>query len=573
MKKLALVFKKHKHWFILIVVVTLSFFAALWISYDRVRPTVGRVRYEKVCDDYAKTSLPLSADTVITQQLSIPKGTELFGVRMKFTSFDETSSGMLRIELCERDGKKRTVATAELDAASLKEDHFAEFLFDKPLSKSRAVGLYALNIIFEGTSGEKGLVLWRSDGTAAGFSCSQQGGEDGTLVLQLATGIVDSGLFGAYWTVAAFAIAGVALLYVLLFIRHAKVHNIFAVAAAVFGLCFCFLTPPLCAPDEAVHYKTSYFYSSKLLGEPTLADGGMVMRECDAPAMTEERREIRDHSVWGYQEVYQNLTARPSEDDENVTVPANIALGIFPVLYVPQTLGISLARALGAGGTMTQLFGRLGNLAAYIGLVWFAIKSIPLGKTVLAVIALFPMSLQIAASMCYDALLIGIAFAFLALCFKCAYCKDRPTWQDIAALAVFAVMLAPSKGIYLPIVALALIVAPRLFKNKKNGMIVICALVAVAVVVWLAFNGQSILYEITGSRAQSTVYTDAELGALRPNGEAILNYTLGYIMARPDMAIELVVRTLQTNLPIYLQGLVGGRLGELILVNIEVNWV
>ena len=564
-------YDKYKLWLALALFVALAVFAAKWIAFDVVEPSLGRVGYEKVCDDYGELSAPLIGDEV-RQTLTISPGTPLYGVRFKHSSGGETSSGTLRVALLSESGE--TLRTAQLDASQLREDHFVEAVFDEPVAAEKYTARYILAISLEGASEGDPLALWRSRGQAAGYPGEQGGVPCGTLVLQFADERVSGGLLGAFWAIALFVIIGLALVFWLLFIKRVKLHIAFAVCAAVLGVAFAFVTPPLGAPDEDVHYATAYEYASGLLGEDKRAsDGGLLMRACDKPRFNEAGRVAREYDAFAYSRFFENLTGAKAHDSEPVSVSVRSAYTIFKVLYAPQTLGISLARLCSMGGAATQLMGRLFNLAAYIALATYAVKKAPFGRAVFAVVALFPMSLQIAASMCYDALVLGMAFAFVSLALSCAYKEGRPTVVELALLGVLALLLAPSKGIYLPMVALVLIVAPKLFKNTKKGFAVMAAVVVAAGALWLAINGRSVLYEISGERAEVLTLTNEQLAETRPNGDAKHDYTFGYILARPDEAAILALRTLQKSVPLYLQGVVGGRLGEQILVNIEINWV
>lgn len=60
------------------------------------------------------------------------------------------------------------------------------------------------------------------------------------------------------------------------------------------------------------------------------------------------------------------------------------------------------------------IIGRLFNLAAYILLVWLAIKIARQGKWVYTVAGLFPMAIHQAASLSSDAVNIGLVFIVIA---------------------------------------------------------------------------------------------------------------------------------------------------------------
>ncbi|MDO4566203.1 MAG: DUF2142 domain-containing protein, partial [Oscillospiraceae bacterium] len=551
------------HWLALALLAGLLLLAAKWIEFDCVRPAVGRLSYEIVCDDYGEAYALQSGESLV-QTLTIEPGTKLCGVRFKHTASGGSLSGTLRVSLYGEDGA--LLRDLELDASQLKEDHFAEAVFDEALAAQGYTGRYSLEISFDGSCEGGQFALWRSSGQKAGFAA-----EGGTLVLQLAVDRAGSWITTAFWCVALFATAGLMLCYWLLFIKKVKFHLAFAAALAILGLTMALILPPMGAPDEDVHYATAYAYSNKWLGQSaTDSAGWVIMRESDVPKLNPEGGISRDYDVFAYQRAYDSL--RETEDGKTTTVEERHAYTIFKPLYFPQTLGIWLARLGGFSGSALQLAGRLMNFAFYFALCVLSVKLIPFGKAALALCCLLPMSLQIGASLCYDAPLLGMSFAFISLCLKLAYCEGGGRIWEYAALGLLALLIAPSKGIYLPLVGLLLIFAPSLWKSNRKAVTALIVLIAAAAGVWFAVNGRSVLYEITGGRAAVMELTNEQLAQTLPNGDAALQFSLGYMLARPGEVAVLLLRTLQQSMPLYLQGLIGGRLGEIILGGVEISW-
>lgn len=107
------------------------------------------------------------------------------------------------------------------------------------------------------------------------------------------------------------------------------------------------------------------------------------------------------------------------------------------------------------------MLGRTANLIVFALLAALAVKAAPFGRRVFAAAALLPMTLHLAASFSRDSLLLGLAFAFTALCMQAIFgCKDGTVlpvrlWLP---LAVFGILLAPAKLVYLPLAALFLLI-------------------------------------------------------------------------------------------------------------------
>lgn len=134
------------------------------------------------------------------------------------------------------------------------------------------------------------------------------------------------------------------------------------------------------------------------------------------------------------------------------------------------------------------MLGRTANLIVFALLAALAVKAAPFGRRVFAAAALLPMTLHLAASFSRDSLLLGLAFAFTALCMQAIFgCKDGTVlpvrlWLP---LAVFGILLAPAKLVYLPLAALFLLIPNSRFgqsaATKKAAYLAGCVLLALSI--------------------------------------------------------------------------------------------
>lgn len=110
------------------------------------------------------------------------------------------------------------------------------------------------------------------------------------------------------------------------------------------------------------------------------------------------------------------------------------------ISMAPQALGILIARVLGFGALGCMYAARLANLAAYAALCWLALRNCKRYKPVFLAFMLLPLSLYMAASVSYDATLLG--FYYLVASF---YCKDEITDRDIGLFLFAFVMMNVAK--------------------------------------------------------------------------------------------------------------------------------
>lgn len=274
-----------------------------------------------------------------------------------------------------------------------------------------------------------------------------------------------------------------------------------AVCIFVCGALFCFANPPLQAPDETDHYLRSYAISLGRLdfdadrGYPedvdrllaafpgawvnahTSVGWGENSQGAEAPYDSSGyalKQWGEDGEVLSVADSFaQYLSGEPAK--EKVTEP--ISLMILP--FVPQALGMVLARLIGLGALGCLYAGRLANLACYTLLCWLALRGCRRYQPVFLGVMLLPLSLYMAASLSYDATLLG--FYYLVASY---YCRDEIRDRDVYAFfAAFVLMNVAKPYINLLWIVLPLILPRRAWKTRWKKWQVALAGLAGAVVV------------------------------------------------------------------------------------------
>lgn len=108
------------------------------------------------------------------------------------------------------------------------------------------------------------------------------------------------------------------------------------------------------------------------------------------------------------------LDTRPSWD-ETVTFDTGSTMASSPIAYAPSALFMAVPSALGAPTIVTLWFGRLGDLVVYLALVVLALRLAGGFRWAIAITALFPMNLAMAASVSPDAVTIGALLLVLGI--------------------------------------------------------------------------------------------------------------------------------------------------------------
>ena len=399
--------------------------------------------------------------------------------------------------------------------------------------------------------------------------------------------------------------------YLLIFAAKAKVSTVFVFIALITGIIFSLYTPIKGAPDEYVHITTAYSMSNKWQGHPYggYYEGTLLMRESDAI----DWMNPVNYNAFELHDIYENFE-KTEKADNFVFIRANKA-NVFPPLYWAQAAGISLAKLLGVSFSMLIVMGRLANLALYIVLVYLAIRKMPFFKTAMAVIALTPVPLQLAASFSYDTLVIGLCFLFIASVLEIIYSREKAGLKDTLLLAVLAAFIAPGKTIYILVVALVLAIPFDKFGGTKKALINLAVIAAAAVVMWLGYNQgvikfvrenltpwlgevhkvvdleevereqlikdqwyenlgiEEITVESESDAIDNAAKEEIEGTGITSAGDSLTFYSVGYILSNIPQTVKLVINTLQENTELYIRQIFGGIFGESIVSPVKLNWL
>ena len=362
--------------------------------------------------------------------------------------------------------------------------------------------------------------------------------------------------------------------------RGLSLERVYPAAALFLGVLYMLVLPPLSAPDEISHYVSAYQLSSRMLGAPSNDQYGYVLvRSRDWAAEDvygSYRYEVGDDGYLrqigagdeGPVVLGQTLTAttagtlygsggsleargRQLEEEAPLAVSPYPPVNTTPAAYVPQAIGISLARLLGLGSTALLFLGRLCNLLFFTGLTWLAMRRLPFGKEVLFGTALLPMTLHLSASFSYDVLIMGCMFWFTAVCLDLAYRQERVRVRDVVLLAALMAAAGPCKMVYASLMGLCLLIPVKKFGGWKTWLLAAAAVAGAWAAVMVLVNGQTIaLY--AAETEKSVPWAAQEAG-----------YSLSYVLRHPRETAALFYSTLLWQLEEYHMTMIGAYLGNL----------
>ncbi len=625
MEQLQAFLKKHKHWFILPAILLFLLAAMVWVNYSIIRPAAQEVRVTPVNLAGNDKTAVLNDGEPFIQKVEFDDTIQ--GVLFTVVNFHQVVTGTMQVEIADADGT--VLASAEVLLQEFLNETPRKILLNTLLPPPEKGGAYYLRITPHYEQMSQGIALLK-DGKAKGTLEINGGTEKGLLVYSIITEQSGNFIHTYFAVVCALLLAGVILAYLFCFILKVKIHVAFFSLCVLFGICYSLVLPPHIAPDEEVHIATAYSYTSPLFGQPVRDEAGMLMvRKSDLAY----QYDASTFTVFTYKTVARDIFGKVA--DATPTPSKRRTASVFPISYLPITIGVFLARLFGFNYVTMVLFARFFNLLAFAGLWAFAVYIMPaFGKKILLVCGLLPMTMHLAASCSYDAYVLAMAAVYISYCLH-LYSKPKEafTRKNWITLVVLAALLAPAKAIYVFICGVCLLLPLSKFASKQKRRLVMGTVLLAAAVSfgmfnftalrWLAImntaqaesqaaeqqvqpaaasqeaSAAALAVSLGGGDASSqsvgesaSALPEGESDALpeeekqvesepqsQPPEEVEIDYvpkvffTPSYILGNLAKTVKVSINTIQENTLYYLRQLVGGHLGEPILRNIEINGI
>lgn len=330
-------------------------------------------------------------------------------------------------------------------------------------------------------------------------------------------------------------------------LKKLTVNMVIISMTALFGMVYMFVLPPMSAPDEIRHYLTAYKLSNQMMGkEAATPEGYVYMRTEDANLL------LNDFP--GHDDYYRFLNSwRGPADDTPVLFTEEVAQNNLWVAYLPQAIGISLARLLHLRQVPLMMLGRFFNLLFFLVCFGAALHFMPFGKELLSIAALLPMTLEQASSLSYDAFIIAVAFLYIAYVLYLAFMAERVRTRDMVLVTAIMAILGPVKLVYIFLAFLMFLIPKEKFGTTKRYALSAFGMVAVIAAVYLLLQLGK-LTEYVQETNTHLDYADAE------------SYTLSWVLANPVMTVKIFFNSLRVQSGFWYRQMIGYSLGWLDIV-------
>lgn len=327
--------------------------------------------------------------------------------------------------------------------------------------------------------------------------------------------------------------------------KKCSVEKLFVFLALVFGLLYTIIWAPYACPDEWQHVNTVYYYSNELLQKPVVDNQGEVLMQPADLDYTPSEIETRKYSY--YAMFYNDWKA--DHTDTQLTTQHRQPLQASWISYIPQIIGVSIARILDLGGLECLILGKIFALFAYIILGCYSIKKIPFAKWALTILMLGPTAIQEATSFSYDCMLNGCGFLFVAYALYLAYVKEKVEIKDGLLLLLTSIVMSPIKVIYILLILCVLLIPNyKISKRRWKALGFKLGLFITNIVLIIALKLSSVAYFV-GSKGT----TAGTLGTQGPEG-----YSLEFILKNPLKVIVLWINTIRVRSEFWLKQIFGG---------------
>jgi uncharacterized membrane protein len=301
----------------------------------------------------------------------------------------------------------------------------------------------------------------------------------------------------------------------------------FLLLATPVCLFLAFAIPPAQGLDERNHFLRVYQLSSgTILSEYSNQHVGGVVPSCAVTYLDN----LYDVGTQPGNFHWRTFFQLPAGCDPSATqfVPFENTAVYSPVSYLPQAVGVAIARLVHAPFPLLFYIGRLFGALAYIGLVYLALRVATGGRNVLLVVALMPMALTSASEYSADTMTLALALLLVAGVVRCRQDPRAARWA-FALAGGAAIGLALTKSTY-GVLALALLAVPNTVLSSRTASM--AAKVAVIAAAGVAALGWTRLVGYVALSAYS----------YPPGVDPYAQ--LQYILAHPLSFAKLVVRTL-----------------------------
>ena len=264
-----------------------------------------------------------------------------------------------------------------------------------------------------------------------------------------------------------------------------ELHKTAFIIILTFGILLCMLTPILGTYDEVEHFVRSEITSTGVI-MPEYDNGSFTTIQSTIDLIANSRATHDD----GFDYIDMSKASIFKTDAD--TKPINYTPVKYPSAfaqnpfygYLPQAIGIALAKLLDLNAIWLVWLGRIFNIAIYAGIASFAIKKSPILKVPLIIVGCMPLTMFISASVSIDALICGLSLLSVSYFFNMYKSpKNSIDNKNILIFSTIILILGLCKVTCFAFILLLFAVPKDNFKNRQCKLL---SLISMGVLVLIA---------------------------------------------------------------------------------------
>ena len=271
-----------------------------------------------------------------------------------------------------------------------------------------------------------------------------------------------------------------------------KPQNVFLVFSLFFGIVFVFIMPPFMIKDETAHFyriyeivtgkiiSTKYKITNPQTNKQELIVGNYYPQEIQILVNDFAKKRFngfvksnfREFKKFSFKEILNHLNIHLNKNSPKPFLRLFGASSYSPIPYIPQIIGVFLAKLLNFPVLSFLYIARILNLITWIILIYNSIKITPIKKWLFCLLSLTPLCLFQASSLSADGMTTGLSFLYIALILKYTLdeTKQYLSIKNKLFLLLIAILLSLSKSIYFALIPLVLLIPAHKFNSLKTKL-------------------------------------------------------------------------------------------------------
>ena len=357
-------------------------------------------------------------------------------------------------------------------------------------------------------------------------------------------------------------IISLTLIILMMLLIEPKMEVLITTLVLVLGLIFACIMSPGAIPDEPDHYEHSLQVSNIMMFKKN--------NEIDKAYVNYDSFGSFINANYSYNRFMRDMN-KPLELKDKIYLlqkdTDDIYKHYYLPYYVPQAVGITLARLCNVNTLRTFYSGRVSNLVFYAICIYIAIKNTPSHKLLFGILSILPIFIQQAASYSYDGFINGLTFVTIAFFLKWKFKEETISTKDIVIVFITSLALAPAKIVYSIFALLFWFIPKERFGSEKRWLLSLLLISLPAIIIVLV----NIWWRIEPMLADSMfafrkVYADtlgSDTGYEHRGG---YTYSTTFILQNPMQTIQIIYRTVRFWLSTWFYQSIGKALAGVTLI-------